>query len=180
MLKLNLGCATNKLEGYVNIDVEVACKPDLLLNFVAENLPYKTRSVDEILLFHTIEHISKRNHIKLLMECQRVLKVGSQLLVSYPEFLKCVENWKVNKYGIKDKWEQTLYGRQLYPSDYHVCIIHSPDFKLLLHSCGFVDVTYKSEPKEPHNTIMYAARGPETPPSYEHLVKQDMERFIIK
>ena len=37
-LKLNLGCGSNKLEGYINIDGEASCKPDLVLNLY-EKLP---------------------------------------------------------------------------------------------------------------------------------------------
>src|ERR1017187_8125756 len=101
--RLNLGCGANKIEGFINIDAEPSCKPDVICNFI-EKIPYKTDSVDEVVLFHTIEHINKVYHVKLLQEVWRVLKPGGGLMVSYPEFTTCVENWKTNYRGKKAYW----------------------------------------------------------------------------
>lgn len=179
MLKLNLGCGTTKFDSYVNIDIEPTCNPDLVCNFIMDTLPYEDGTVDEIVLFHTIEHIRKVYHNRVLIECLRVLKVDGKLIVSFPEFLKCVENWKSNKYGIKEKWEQTIFGRQLYPSDYHVALMHGGDFTLLLRSLGFINVRCIPEPGEDFNSVVYATRGSGTIVSHEELLKQDMERTVI-
>jgi len=94
-LKLNLGCGSNKLPDYVNIDGEASCKPDVLHN-ILEKFPYKAGAAEEIVMFHCIEHIHRSLHPKLLIEIWRLLQPGGSLIISYPEFLKAVENWKTN------------------------------------------------------------------------------------
>ena len=64
MLKLNLGSGSNKIDGFINIDLNPDNKPDLVAN-ILEPLPYNDGSIDEIVLFHTIEHIQKRLHYGL-------------------------------------------------------------------------------------------------------------------
>lgn len=171
IIKLNLGCGTEKLLGYVNIDVEKKCKPDVLCDFTAQKLPFK--GVSEIVLFHTIEHINKKLHSRILRECWRVLKPDGRIIISYPEFLKCVKNWRTNYRGMKEFWEHTIFGRQLYPSDFHVCIMHTPDFLDVLKDCGFKDTVSIVETLEPHNTVVTAVKG-DRPLNYEALVKHHM------
>lgn len=179
LLRLNLACGSSKIDGYINIDVEPSCKPDLVRDFVKDGLPYKDNTVAEVLLFHAIEHIQKRLHKQILGEIFRVLRPGGRFLISYPEFLKCVDNWKKNYRGMKDFWEATIHGRQLYPSDYHICIMHTDDFKLVLKECGFGNIEIKPEPSEPFNTMICAVKGTKFIP-YEEMLKQDMNSLRIK
>lgn len=172
-LKLNLGCGNNKITGYVNIDVEPSVKPDKVCNFLIEALPYEDSSVAEILLLHTIEHIRKDYHPRILSEIQRVLKSDGRVLIAYPEFLKCVENWKTNHRGKKTFWEHTIFGRQLYPSDFHVCIMDTAEFTKTLRNYGFKNISSRPEPDEPFNTIITAVKG-QAKLRYENLVRDDM------
>lgn len=178
LIRLNLGCGLNKMDEFINIDVEPSCKPDVICNFLTGKLPYKDNTVDEIVLFHTIEHINKKLHSHLLAEIWRVLKPTADLLVSYPEFLVCVENWKTNYHGQKTFWEATIFGRQLYSSDYHVCIIHTPDFIDFLKHSGFTSIKSNHEPLEHCNTIVSCKKGIK-PPKYEDLIRSDMNNIKI-
>lgn len=178
-MKLNLGCGSNKIEGFINIDTESSCKPDKVCNFITQKLPFKKNSVEEVVLFHTIEHISKRYHKIILSEIWRVLRPQGRFIVSYPEFTKCVENWKKNFRGKREFWEATIYGRQLYPSDFHVAIMYSPDFIDTLKDCGFVSIVAKSEPQEDYNTVVSCVKGKEVP-TYEELIRADMLNTTLK
>ncbi len=175
--RLNLGCGATKIEGFINIDVEPSCKPDVVCNFM-EKIPYRTGTIDEVILFHTIEHINKVFHVKVLGEIFRVLKVGSPLLISYPEFTKCVENWKTNYKGKKAYWEATIFGRGLYLSDFHVCIMHTPDFIKVLESCGFTNIIHKAEQPDSFNTIVSCQKGAAVP-NYEDLMQKDMDSLKL-
>jgi SAM-dependent methyltransferase len=172
-IKLNLGCGANKLKGFINIDTEPSTKPDLVCNFVFNKLPYKDNSVEEVVFFHCIEHISKRLHPQILCEIWRVLKPGAKLFMSYPEFLKCVANWRTNYRGKKTFWEATLYGRQLYASDSHVCIMHTPDFVEVLADCGFIEINSSPELTEIYNTMLSCIKGVAVP-KYVDLIKSAM------
>ncbi len=174
VIQLNLGCGENKLEGFTNIDVEKSTKPDMLLNFISKPLPYKTGTVTRVVLFHTIEHICKRFHSKVLLEIHRVLKPTGRLIITYPEFTRCFARWESNANGLKDFWEKTLFGRQLFSSDFHVCIMHTPDFKLKLEECGFNAVKSSPEATQPHNTVITCTKGVPYK-NYETLCLEGME-----
>jgi SAM-dependent methyltransferase len=155
-MKLNLGSGSNKIDGFVNIDINPANNPDVVCD-ILKGLPYETSSIDEIVLFHTIEHIEKFKHKGLFIEVRRVLKPDGLFVISYPEFSKCVQFWLDNKYGDRDFWEATVYGRQLFREDYHVCVIDSTDLRVRLKEAGLNMFKFKPEPDQEHNTIAYCS-----------------------
>lgn len=178
-LKLNLGCGSQKLKGYINIDSEKSCRPDLLLDILRESLPYKDKSVDEVVLFHTIEHIAKRNHKIILNQVHRVLKPSGQFLLSYPEFSECIKRWQTNHKGERDFWEKTIFGRQSYPSDTHLCAMDTHDFKLVLEENGFTAIKSYPEPSpNEFSTIIVCKRSVQYV-NYESLVLEDMSRMKV-
>ena len=146
LIKLNLGCGANKIPGYINIDMEKSLKPDLHLNFVYQRLPFKDGTVDEVILFHTIEHIQKRFHQKVLSEVRRVLKLGARVIITYPQFDKCYERWKSNFKGERQYWEATMFGRQAFPSDFHVCIMMPRELEQSMVAVGYDKIIHRPEP----------------------------------
>lgn len=180
MLKLNLGCGLNKLEGYINIDANREYEPDRACDFVKRKLPFRKESVSEILLFHTIEHIQKAYHRPLLMELARVLEKGGELYISYPNFWECAKRWHENSRGLKHFWEATLYGRQLSKYDYHVCAMDSDELTELLYECGFGNVVSQPEPKEDYNTITTCIKKGDPMISYEELLGADTRNMVVK
>ena len=53
-----------------------------------------------------------------------------------------------------------MYGRQLYPGDYHVVPMRTAEVCEFLRGCGFHDIKFSAEP-EPgeHNTFLTARKG---------------------
>ena len=178
MTKLNLGCGQNKINGCINVDIEKSCNPDLVHDFLKTKLPFESGSMDEVYLFHTIEHIQKKFHRFLISEIHRVLKPNGKFMVSYPEFLKCVERWKNNTDDLRGFWEMTIFGRQLYPSDHHVCIMDSTEFMQILIELGFRDIKCCPEPIEVYNTIIECKKGIPFN-SYEEMLSADLDRTTI-
>lgn len=180
-MKLNLGCGATKIDGYINIDVEESCNPDVVHDFTKAPLPFEANKISEVLLFHTIEHISKRYHRAIIGEIWRVLEPNGVFLVSFPEFRRCAENWMRNEGGKKDFWEATLYGRQLYPSDFHVALMDSHEFSVFLKKQGFNHVVARPEPNEPFNSFIVCSKG-EMPKDYNDMVLDDMKavKLLIK
>jgi predicted SAM-dependent methyltransferase len=176
---LNLGCGSAKIDGCINIDSEISCKPDLVLDFTSKPLPFEANSVKQVYFFHTIEHITKRLHRAILSEIHRVLEMNGNFYVSYPEFIKCAENWKANKGGLKPFWEATIFGRQLYASDYHVALMDSFELEGLLREIGFTHIRSVPEEGEEFNTITACRKGEPYIP-YERLIASDMTSMILK
>ena len=104
-LKLNLGCASKLLDGYVNIDqddINVIRErypwlhfPEdaIIYNYDVFDLPYEDATVDEIIADGFIEHLSFVEEKKIFEEIKRVLKPGGTLSFSVPNFEKVVKLW---------------------------------------------------------------------------------------
>jgi predicted SAM-dependent methyltransferase len=172
---LNIGCGEHLLLDVVNIDCvsnEIA-KPDLVCDIRKERLPYEDETVDEVWMIHSLEHIEFYYWDIIFKEVARVLKPNGVYLLSYPEFSECAKRFINNAGGDRHFWRKTLYGRQLYPSDYHVVPMHSPDVKEMLETYKFYRVSYQPESeREPFNTILVARRDPQQETREEIIVKE--------
>lgn len=86
-MKLNLGCDTHRIEGYINIDLKEELKPDMVVD-VTEGLPFENDSIEEIRMEHFLEHPFYIQVEPLLRECWRVLRPEGELAVEVPDILK--------------------------------------------------------------------------------------------
>ena len=154
----NLGCGSNKIPGCINVDVEPANNPDMIADF-RKPIIAPSGLADRVFLFHTIEHIEQKFHLSIFLEAYRLLKTGGLFVLSYPEFSVCAHRFISNHRGQREFYRATLYGRQLFPSDYHVTPMHTPEVVALLLDTGFTGITHKSEP-EPNefNTIVQCTK----------------------
>lgn len=81
MRKLNIGSGKEKVIGFINIDIDLTTKPDILRN-IEKGLPFDDNSVDEIKCSHTLEHIKDLNFV--LKEFYRVCKNGAKITITVP------------------------------------------------------------------------------------------------
>ena len=136
MTKLHLGCGKLKLPNFVNIDVSSNCA-DLCLNM--NNLyPIDNNSIMEIYCCHVLEHIRRRHLVSLLLEWNRVLKIGGLLRLSVPDFEKVIKVYLNNK----DLSEIIgfLNGGQKDDFDIHFVNFDINIITLLLEACGFENI----------------------------------------
>jgi ubiquinone/menaquinone biosynthesis C-methylase UbiE len=114
MLKLNLGCASSLLEGYINIDMDSMDTikhryPNIEIEETLDfyqgdilNLPYDDNSVDEIRADAILEHMSFLEESLFFYEVRRALKPGGLLNISVPDFDDIVKKWIESKDDWKD------------------------------------------------------------------------------
>lgn len=159
MLKINFGCGDSKIKGFINCDADEKLQPDKIVDLLKFPYPFDNGEAGLIVLSHTIEHIQARFHEAVLLEFNRILKQGGRLIVTYPEFIKCAQNYIANYQGKREFWEATIYGRQLTPWDHHVTAMETTAFKSLLTTCGFYDIVDHPEIDQPFNTIVTAKNG---------------------
>lgn len=178
-VKLNLGCGITKLKGYINIDATKSCKPDIVCDVSRETLPFKPATVDEVVMFHTIEHIQKVFHVRTFLEIGRVLKKGGRFIVSYPDFWRCAINWKENLHGDKKFWEATIFGRQAYPGDFHVSLMESKELGINLKVAGFDKIKHKPEKTQPFNTITVCYKNLDRYKHHEEIISEDIDRVKV-
>lgn len=112
-IRLNLGCASRPLSGYINIDLDskeqiVGRYPGLKLpegikiyQYDIFNLPFDANSIDEVKADSMIEHLSFSQEKLFFYEMKRVLKIGGELIFSVPDFEETVKQWL----AAKDDWK---------------------------------------------------------------------------
>ncbi len=86
MLKLNLGCGQNLLDGYVNVDKFSTFAPDVVWDLEQTPWPFDTGSVEEIVLQHVLEHLGAQTETfcAILKELYRVCAAGALVRVTVP------------------------------------------------------------------------------------------------
>jgi predicted SAM-dependent methyltransferase len=118
-IKLNLGCASRLLEGYVNIDLDDLPTlrqrypniqfPEGIQVFQCDifKLPYGDGTVAEVRADSLLEHLSFLEEPRFFYEMRRVLRVGGLLNISVPDFEKTIELWIAAKDDWKDFYSNT-------------------------------------------------------------------------
>ena len=90
-LKLVIGCGGRGTMylGFVGVDIHRVPKEPrtpgekyISLDFINSELPWEENSVDEIVCFHMIEHVSREEGIELLRRIKYLLKPGKKAYVS--------------------------------------------------------------------------------------------------
>jgi predicted SAM-dependent methyltransferase len=81
-IKLNLGCGTKKLNGYLNVDWKKTSAVDIVQDLNKFPYPFKTESVDEVLLDNVLEHLD--DLIKVMEEIYRISKHGAIIKIYVP------------------------------------------------------------------------------------------------
>ncbi len=171
--KINYGCGEAKLEGFINIDIEESTKPDLVCDLRTANFPFEKDSISTIHCIHNLEHVEQKYWDKILFEFHRVLSPDGELVLAYPEFEICAKHFIDNYRGMRNFWRWTLYGRQLYPGDFHVVPMRTEEVVQYLQGAGFTNIRYGVEGTEEYNTVVIAEKG-EKPMVREELMRKEV------
>ncbi len=127
--KVNLGSGTTIAPGWINIDIswniwlcklpflkwilykiglltEAAYKAkwpsSVIRHDVRKGLPFKDNSVDYIYTSHLLEHLKKREVVKVIRECHRILKPHGWIRIVVPDFKLLVSKNENQKYGAQN------------------------------------------------------------------------------
>lgn len=86
MLKLNLGCGQNRKPGYVNVDKFATFAPDVVWDLEVFPWPFGESEVEEILLFHCLEHMGAETDVFLgiMKEMYRVCAHDARIHIAVP------------------------------------------------------------------------------------------------
>ena len=94
-MKLHLGCGKLKLNTFINIDI-LSDTSDLKIDFTNLTI-FNSSNIEEIYISHALEHFKRREIIPLILEWNRVLKIGGVLRIAVPDFEKIVKIYLKNK-----------------------------------------------------------------------------------
>lgn len=83
-MRLNLGCGTNLVDGYVNVDM--VGKPDVLCDLEVFPWPWPDSSVDEVRAHHVLEHLGRTPEVfvGVVKEMWRVCRPGARVDIVVP------------------------------------------------------------------------------------------------
>lgn len=81
-MKLNLGSGYSRYDGFLNVDNDISCEPDYLVDLESD-LPFEDNSVDEIILNHVLEHIGF-GFFKLMQEIYRISRNDCKIHIRVP------------------------------------------------------------------------------------------------
>jgi len=110
-VKLNLGCGSEPMEGYINIDIQEPCdlKHDLRKSFLFDD-----NSVDEIFAEDNfICLFTLKEWMRIKKEITRVLKPGGKIEIIFLDFEYILKAFLDNKDGKRwGWWRQTIFSAQ--------------------------------------------------------------------
>jgi len=84
MVKLNIGCGTKLIKGYINVDIFKFKGVDIQHDLNEYPYPFKENSATEIYCSHVIEHLNDPD--KSLTQLYRILKEKGKLIIKVPYF----------------------------------------------------------------------------------------------
>jgi hypothetical protein len=93
VVKINVGCGINLVEGYINVDIqaeEEGVVPDLVAD--AKAIPLPDGCADEVMAIHLFEHLALWECEGVLIEWRRLLKHRGMLVLELPDIIKCCRN----------------------------------------------------------------------------------------
>jgi predicted SAM-dependent methyltransferase len=109
--KLNIGCGTHLLTGWLNTDYSPELPLVMYLD-ARQRFPFKEETFDYIFSEHVIEHISYSDGMKMLTECFRVLKRSGKIRISTPDLAFLVDLTRPDKSDLQRayiKWAANTF-----------------------------------------------------------------------
>lgn len=82
-MKINIGSGYKRYPDYINIDSDINCNPDYVVNLELDKLPFENNTVTHIIAHHVLEHIGE-GYFHLLQEIYRVSKHGAIIDIRVP------------------------------------------------------------------------------------------------
>jgi hypothetical protein len=141
-LRLHLGCGTQYLPGYINIDypneMHIGYTPTVDAHGDITKLEFPKNSVDEIRLHHVFEHFHRVTALVLLVQWHEWLKIDGILHIETPDVMKSAEQLVSNiDYAQKIAIIRHLEGDQSASWGVHIGQWWNERFENTLSTLGF-------------------------------------------
>lgn len=80
---VDLGCGSNKTEGYYGLDQCALPGVDVYLDLSQHAYPFQNETVDHVRAIHLMEYLDGYGRIFMMNECHRILRPGKWLDVTF-------------------------------------------------------------------------------------------------
>jgi SAM-dependent methyltransferase len=101
-LRLNLGCGSLALAGWVNVDL-IGLPVDVAWN-LSRPLPFADASAEAIFHEHVLEHLPAPTGYAFLQECYRVLRPGGVMRAAIPDASKYIHSYCDPRHTFLNSW----------------------------------------------------------------------------
>jgi len=136
-MKLNIGCGSVNLPGYINVDIRYLPGVDIVDN--AKYLKkFKNEMITEIYACHILEHFSRWEYKSALKNWYDILSNGGALRISVPDFDAIMNFYQ--KTNDLEMLIGLLYGGQDYEFNFHHYCWNFETLKKDLEQVGFINV----------------------------------------
>jgi SAM-dependent methyltransferase len=169
-LVLNLGCGSQIGDGWVNVDYALGARMAKLplfgplnsrlkifkfdwddriyLHDLTKPFPWAPGSAEAVYSSHTLEHLSREDGRRFLLECHRVLEPGGLIRIVVPDLRQAVDDYLQGKVPADDFVEAlgVLYIPSAHPIKRklapfvqfpHKCMYDTPRLVQILYETGF-------------------------------------------
>jgi predicted SAM-dependent methyltransferase len=107
MVKINLGSGHYKLDGWVNIDLDLESSPDAMVN-LAMPLPFADSVADFMHSEDFIDQLDLRQAERFLRECHRVLRPGGVIRILTPDVEQLTSLYLNDPGKLKALWKDNI------------------------------------------------------------------------
>ncbi|MFH0897534.1 MAG: methyltransferase domain-containing protein, partial [Candidatus Bathyarchaeota archaeon] len=83
-MKIHFGCGYHRLDGWINVDLDARCKPDVIAD-LRQDLPFKSRSIDYVHSEDFVDQLDLEKGYRFFRECDRILRESGAMRVLTPD-----------------------------------------------------------------------------------------------
>jgi hypothetical protein len=137
--KINIGCGYDKKIGYVNIDSDPACTPDILIKDNDLSI-LPTEYFDEDLAIDVLEHIPRAQMMGALFDWVSLLKINARIYISTSSIFGIIDTMRrADTFEVVHNWKTCLFGNQVHPGDWHFNGFTEKTLRVYLRATGLIE-----------------------------------------
>ena len=167
--KVHLGCGPVHLEGWVNVDIDPAVRPDVRVD-LRLGFPAPPSSVAFIYSEHVFEHLTLEDGLRLFADCRLALVPGGVMRIAMPDLRYIVDrylgNWKEQAWLEDSAYEAIDRPARMLNfalrSWEHLYVYDLADLTLRLNNSGFTNVEPRELGQSPHPELRGLERRPDS------------------
>lgn len=122
--KVDLGCGTNKKEGFFGIDISAYEGVDLVQDLRFTKLPFHDNQLEHVYASHFVEHLTFDEVIFFFNEVYRVMQVGGTFEIVVPHAMSYAADTDLSH---KTRWTEDTFGYFTPDNKYHYSWFYEKD-----------------------------------------------------
>ena len=139
IIKLDLGSGYSHLDGYLRLDCDHKCEPDIICD--CSQIPLDDNFAGEIYSAHLLEHYDPKDTFRVLREWYRVLKPGGRLHIIVPDVGRAAIRYANNEITWSE-FKKVVFGSDPTANDFmrHKEVFCKDSLRRMLFITGYVKI----------------------------------------